>query len=161
LEYLNLKMTNEELKDVLYKISVEFVKDNNTMIGVYTYDDLVNDMHMAARRRFMIADLQLFDADFIEIDGKKWTEAIFQFSPNYLNREINMLSKGMRDLKWKLLLPEAIDRVGNEELEYDLKSINEEILEKLAISAVEIIYYKEEGEITQAEFIESLKQYQY
>ena len=130
------------------------------MIGRYTYSNLVDDMYMSAKRRHLIGDLQLFEANFVELDGASWTEAVFQFSPNYLNREADMLFKGMRDLKWKLILPNAIERVGNEELENDDKGIGNEILEKLAVSSVEIIYYKEEGEITQAQFIKSLKHHQ-
>ena len=159
-EIFELKMTNDELKEVLYKISVEFVKNNNTMIGAYAYEDLLAGIYMAASRRFVIHDLQIFEAKYINVDDQVWTEAVFQFSPNYLNREVEMLHAGMRDLKWKLILPDAINRVGNEELENDYKGISEEILDKLAISTVEIIYYKEESEITQAKFIESLKQHQ-
>jgi hypothetical protein len=153
-------MTNDELKEVLYKISIEFVKNNDTMMGGYTYDSLVSDVYMAAKRRHLIGDLQIFEANFIELGNSSWTEAVFQFSPNYLNRETDMLFQGMRDLKWKLILPDAINRLDNKELENDYKGISEEILDKLAISTVEIIYYKEESEITQAKFIESLKKHQ-
>jgi hypothetical protein len=99
-----------EIKKVLWTLSIEFVKDNNTMMGRYTYQDLVGDIYMASRRRHIIGDLQLFEAN--AIDG--YTEAIFMFSPNYLNREDEMLFSGMGDIKWKLLLPDAEDRVSCE-----------------------------------------------
>ena len=56
----------------------------------------------------------------------------------------DMLFSGMGDIKWKLLLPDAIDRVSYEVANQDWKEIEEEIVEKIAISKVEIIYYKEE-----------------
>jgi hypothetical protein len=154
-------MNTEELKEVLYKLSVEFVKDNNTMMGLFTYQGLIDDLYYTASFRGIIENLQLFEANNAIVNGDKHTQAIFQLAPNYLSKEPEFKSAGMRDLKWKLLLPEAIDRVGNEDLFNDWKSINKEILDKLAISSVEIIYYKEESEITQAEFIESLKQDEY
>ena len=39
-----------EIKKVLWTLSIEFVKDNNTMMGRYTYQDLVGDVYMASRR---------------------------------------------------------------------------------------------------------------
>ena len=141
-----------EIKKVLWTLSIEFVKDNNTMMGRYTYQDLVGDVYMASRRRHIIGDLQLFEAN--AIDG--YTEAVFMFSPNYLNREVDMLFSGMGEIKWKLLLPDAEDRVSCEVANQDWKEIEEEIIEKIAISKVEIIYYKEERDFDLNTFISSI-----
>lgn len=144
-----------EIKKVLWTLSIEFVKDNNTMMGRYTYQDLVDDIYMASRRRHIIGDLQLFEAN--AIDG--YTEAVFMFSPNYLNREDEMLFSGMGDIKWKLLLPDAEDRDSCEVANQDWKEIEEEIAEKLAISKVEIIYYKEERDFDLNTLISSISRH--
>ena len=141
-----------EIKKVLWTLSIEFVKDNNTMMGGYTYQDLVEDVYMASRRRHIIGDLQLFEAN--TIDG--YTEAVFMFSPNYLNREVDMLFSGMGEIKWKLLLPDAIDRISYKVANQDWKEIEEEIVEKIAISYVEIIYYKEERDFDLNTLISSI-----
>jgi hypothetical protein len=141
-----------EIKKVLWTLSIEFVKDNNTMMGRYTYQDLVGDVYMASRRRHIIGDLQLFEANAID----DYTEAVFMFSPNYLNREVDMLFSGMGDIKWKLLLPDAIDRVSYEVSNENWKEIEEEIVEKIAISKVEIIYYKEERDFDLNTLISSI-----
>jgi hypothetical protein len=141
-----------EIKKVLWTLSIEFVKDNNTMMGRYTYQDLVGDVYMASRRRHIIGDLQLFEANAID----DYTEAVFMFSPNYLNREVDMLFSGMGDIKWKLLLPDATDRVSYEVANQDWKEIEEEIVEKIAISKVEIIYYKEERDFDLNTLISSI-----
>ena len=145
-------MDIDEIKKVLWTLSIEFVKDNNTMMGRYTYQDLVGDVYMASRRRHIIGDLQLFEAN--AIDG--YTEAEFMFSPNYLNREVDMLFSGMGDIKWKLLLPDAEDRVSFEVANQDWNEIEEEIVEKIAISKVEIIYYKEERDFDLNTLISSI-----
>ena len=141
-----------EIKKVLWTLSIEFVKDNNTMMGRYTYQDLVGDVYMASRRRHIIGDLQLFEANAID----DYTEAVFMFSPNYLNREVDMLFSGMGDIKWKLLLPDAEDRVSFEVANQDWNEIEEEIVEKIAISKVEIIYYKEERDFDLNTLISSI-----
>ncbi len=141
-----------EIKKVLWTLSIEFVKDNNTMMGRYTYQDLVGDVYMASRRRHIIGDLQLFEANAID----DYTEAVFMFSPNYLNREVDMLFSGMGDIKWKLLLPDAIDRVSYEVANDNWKEIEGEIVEKIAISKVEIIYYKEERDFDLNTLISSI-----
>ena len=123
-------MEIDEIKKVLWTLSVEFVKENNTMMGRYTYQDLVGDIYMASRRRHIIGDLQLFEANAID----NYTEAVFMFSPKYLNREVEMLSCGMRDIKWKLLLPDAEDRESFKVPNQDWKEIEEEIIEKIASS---------------------------
>ena len=145
-------MDIDEIKKVLWTLSIEFVKDNNTMMGRYTYQDLVGDIYRASRRRHIIGDLQLFEAN--TIDG--YTEAVFMFSPNYLNREVDMLFSGMGEIKWKLLLPDAVDRVSCEVANQDWKEIEEEIIEKIAISKVEIIYYKEERDFDLNTLISSI-----
>ena len=149
-------MNIDELKEVLYKISVVFVRDNDTMIGSFNYGDLLSDLFSASYRRHIIDDLQLFETNLVVIDNKEFVEAIFQFSPNYLNREVEMLCAGMRDLKWKLVLPQAIDRVGNKELEDDKTGIAKEIIEKIASGFIEIIYYEEANPITKDAFVNSL-----
>ena len=141
-----------EIKKVLWTLSIEFVKDNNTMMGRYTYQDLVGDVYMASRRRHIIGDLQLFEANAID----DYTEAVFMFSPNYLNREVDMLFSGMGDIKWKLLLPDAIDRVSYEVANQGWKEIEEEIVEKIAISKLEIIHYKEERDFDLNTLISSI-----
>ena len=148
-------MDIDEIKKVLWTLSIEFVKDNNTMMERYTYQDLVGDVYMASRRRHIIGDLQLFEANAID----DYTEAVFMFSPNYLNREVDMLFSGMGDIKWKLLLPDAIDRVSYEVANQDWKEIEEEIVEKLSISKVEIIYYKEERDFDLNTLISSISRH--
>ena len=141
-----------EIKKVLWTLSIEFVKDNNTMIGRYTYQDLVGDIYMASRRRHIIGDLQLFEAN--AIDG--YTEAVFMFSPNYLNREDEMLFYGMGEIKWKLLLPDAIDRISYEVANKDWQEIEEEIIEKIATSKIEIINLNEENDFDLNTLISSI-----
>jgi len=144
-------MKNAQIEKVLWFQSIEFVKANNTMIGCYTYQDLVADIRMAAKRRHIIGDIQLFEAT--EKEG--YTEAVFMFSPNYLNREDEMLFCGMGSIKWKLLLLDATDRVGCEPGNEDWKEIQDEIIEKLAASKVEIIHYEEEDDFEFESFIKS------
>ena len=143
-----------EIKKVLWKLSVEFVKNNNTMLGTYTYEDLVGDIYKSARRRHIIGNLQLFEAN--TIDG--YIEAVFMFSPRYLNREIGMLYSGMGEIKWKLLLPEAVNRDNHKGVNQDLKEIQEEIVEKITSSKIEIIYYKQEKEFDMNTFMSSISE---
>jgi len=145
-------MNIEDIKKALWNVSVEFVKNNNTMIGRYTYQELIDELLLAAKRRNICDDLQLFEFDV----NDEFYEATFQFSPNYLNREVSMLYAGMGDIKWKLILPKAIERAGNEKLENDLKDIRDEIIEKLTISTVEIIYFQKEQDFHINDFIKSL-----
>jgi len=145
-------MKIEGIKKILWASSIKFVRDNSTMMGSYTYQNLIGDIFMSARRRHIIGDLQLFEALFS--DG--CNEAVFQFSPNYLNREAEMLFSGMGTIKWKLILPEEVDRVGNQELESNFEDIQSEIVEKIAASRVEIMHYKEEMEFDADSFISSL-----
>ena len=112
----------------------------------------MGDIFKSAKRRHIIGDLQLFEALFS--DG--YNEAVFQFSPNYLNREAEMLFSGMGTIKWKLILPEEVDRVGNQALESNFEDIQSEIVEKIAASRVEIMHYKEEMEFDADSFISSL-----
>ena len=145
-------MKIEGIKKILWMSSVKFVRDNNTMMIPYTYQSLMGDIFKSAKRRHIIGDLQLFEALFS--DG--CNEAVFQFSPNYLNRETEMLFSGMGTIKWKLILPEEVDRVGNQELESNFEDIQSEIVEKIAASRVEIMHYKEEMEFDADSFISSL-----
>lgn len=140
-------MTLEELKDQLYRISIEFVKENDSMIDAYSYETLINDLYMSAQRRHIIGDLQLFQANKIIINGNEYTEAVFQFSPNYLNRETEMLFTGMKDLKWKIILENEYDK------EADAKA---EIVEKLANAYIELIAYENTENISINNFIKSL-----
>ena len=133
-------MKTDEIAKVLWELSIEFVNNNNTMIGKYTYEDLIGELYMAARRRNIIGDLQLFEANAVE----NYTEAVFQFSPNYLNRETEMMSNGMENIKWKLLLLHPIER--EEFIDEDKEEIQNEIIEKIATSKVEIIHYEEAKE---------------
>jgi len=133
-------MKKDEIAKVLWELSIEFVNNNNTMIGKYTYEDLIGELYMAARRRNIIGDLQLFEANAVE----NYTEAVFQFSPNYLNRETEMMSNGMENIKWKLLLLHPIER--EEFIDEDKEEIQNEIIEKIATSKVEIIHYEEAKE---------------
>ena len=144
-------MIFDDIKSVLWRLSVEFVKDNNTMIGKYTYDDIVSDVFMAARRRNIIGDLQLFDA----IETPEFMEAVFMFSPRYLNREDEMLFSGMGEIKWKLLLPKAIDRSEIKEEDQDWKEISNEIIDKISKSKVEIIHFEPKNELDIKHFISS------
>jgi hypothetical protein len=145
-------MKIEGIKKILWMSSVKFVRDNNTMMIPYTYQSLMGDIFKSAKRRHIIGDLQLFEALFS--DG--CNEAVFQFSPNYLNREAEMLFSGMGTIKWKLILPEEVDRVGNQALESNFEDIQSEIVEKIAASRVEIMHYKEEMEFDADSFISSL-----
>jgi len=145
-------MNLSEIEKVLWKLSVEFVKDNITSMYEYTYQDLVGDLYMASKRRHIIGDLQLFEAK--AIDG--CTEAVFMFSPNYLNREVEMLYCGMGEIKWKLILPDAFDWESFEHLKKDWVKIEEEIIEKIADSKVKIIFYKEEQDYSLNNFISSI-----
>ena len=143
-----------EIKKVLWKLSVEFVKNNNTVLGTYTYEDLVGDIYKSARRRHIIGNLQLFEAN--TIDG--YIEAVFMFSPRYLNREIRMLYSGMGEIKWKLLLPDAVNRENHGDVKQDWKEIQEEIVEKITSSKIEIIYYKQEKEFDMNTFMSSISE---
>jgi len=107
---------------------------------------------MASRRRHIIGDLQLFEAN--AIDG--YTEAVFMFSPNYLNREDEMLFYGMGEIRWKLLLPDAIDRISYEVANKDWQEIEEEIIEKIATSKIEIINFNEENDFDLNTLISSI-----
>ena len=147
-------MEKAEIKKVLWSLSIQFVKDNNTMLGTYTYEDLVSDIYKSARRRHIIGNLQLFEAN--AIDG--YTEAVFMFSPRYLNREIGMLYSGMGDIKWKLLLPDAVNRENHGDVKQDWKEIQEEIIEKITNSKIEIIYYKQEKEFDLNTFMSSISE---
>ena len=149
-------MDIEDLKEVLYRMSIEFVKNNNTMLGAYTYQDLLSDLHMSALRRNIIGNLQLFEAKSKDYDGNQFVEAIFQFSPILLNNEVELVYNGMRDLKWKLILPEAIDRIGNKKLEMDSEGIATEIIEQIARGQIEIMHYEELTAITKQEMIKML-----
>jgi len=143
-------MDIEEIKKILWQISVEFVKKNNTMLGDYTYSDLISDIYMAARRRHIIGNLQLFVAESVNEN----TEATFMFSPAYLNRQPQMLFAGMGEIRWKLILPAEISR--EDSTEYDYEEIESEIVEKLACSKIEITHYEREDEFTKEDFIQSL-----
>jgi len=145
-------MNIEEIKSILWIVSVEFVKKNNTMIGLFTYEDLVDEIYFAAKRRNICGDLQLFEFE----NKDEYCEAIFQFSPNYLNREPGMLYGGMGKIKWKLRLPKAIQRQEIKELQNNYVGVEEEIIEKLAISTIEIIYFQKEQDFTIEEFKLSL-----
>lgn len=149
-------MTVEELKKALYKISIGFVKNNNTMIGAYTYQTLISDLYLSALRRHIIGDLQLFETNIVKYDDYEIIEATFQFSPNYLNREPAMLYAGMRYLKWTLLLNEYIDRTDNELLENDEEGIEEEIIGCITNAQIEIVDCEDIEAIDYNEFIESL-----
>jgi hypothetical protein len=144
-------MNLDEIKEVLWKLSVEFVKDNNTMLGRYTYQDIVIEVFMAARRRNIIGDLQLFDA----IEKEETTEAVFMFSPNYLNREDEMLFGGMGEIKWKLILPKAVNRFDIKDADIDWEEVENEILEKISISKIDIINFVQEFELDIKDFISS------
>lgn len=128
-------MNMDEIKNLLWKASIEFVQQNNTMLGEFTYQDLVDDIHMAARRRHIIKDLQLFSSNL----ENGYTEAVFMFSPNFLNREHPMVFNGMGETKWKLVLPAAIDRVDSDDAG-DPEEIEAEIIDKLAESTVHILH---------------------
>ena len=143
-------MDIEEIKKVLWQVSVEFVKNNNTMLGDYTYSDLISDIYMAARRRHIIGNLQLFVAESVNDN----TEATFMFSPAYLNQQPQMLFAGMGEIKWKLVLPAEISR--EDSTEYDYEEIESEIVEKLANSKIEITHYEKEYDFIKEDFIQSL-----
>jgi hypothetical protein len=145
-------MDIEAIKKELWKVSVEFVKNSNTMIGRYTYEDLVDDLYFAAKRRNICDDLQLFEFE----TNDKNHQATFQFSPNYLNREVEMLYAGMGTIKWKLILPKAIQRAEGDETQSNFEGIEEEIIEKLAISTIQIIHFQKEQEFEILEFKKSL-----
>jgi hypothetical protein len=140
-------MTLEELKEQLYKLSIEFVKDNNSMIGEYTYESLINDLHMSAQRRFIVGNLQLFEANNITIDNKEYIEAVFQFSPYYLNREPEMLYAGMKDLKWKLILENEKNKTAD---------THNKTIENLSRAYIEVSNYEQLQQIELNEFIGSL-----
>ena len=145
-------MDTNEIKKLLRNLSVKFVYENNTVLDRYTYEDLLGEIYMASRRRHIIGDLQLFEANGIE----GYTEAVFMFSPNYLNREIEMMSCGMDDLRWKLLLPDAVERENIDCDDYDWEEIEKEIIEKITNSKVEIINYNEVSKFSLNTFKESI-----
>lgn len=147
-------MNLDNIKRALWQVSVAFVKNNNTMMGRFTYEDLIDDLCMATRRRHIIGDLQLFEYS----SSHDNIDAIFQFSPDYLNREVDMLFAGMGEMKWKLVLSKAINRTGDKVLENDFAGIEEEIIEKISSSYVEIIHFKQEQEFTIEDFVESLRE---
>ena len=150
-------MDLDNIKRALWQVSVAFVRNNNTMLGSFTYEDLIADICFAQRRRNIIGDLQLFE--YVSNDDS--VEAIFQFSPNYLNREVDMLFNGMGEIKWKLVLQQPVIRTGEIELQNDVQGIEKEIIEKISNSYVEIIYFKQEYEFTIEEFVESLREKDY
>ena len=145
-------MDMNELSVILWQASIKFVKANNTMIGNYTYNDLVADIHMAARRRHVIGDLQLFDA----IRKEGYTEAVFMFSPNFLNRNANMVFNGMGGTKWILELPDPISRVDCKEEDIDWEEVSDEILEKVAGSKVRIVHCEIDPTLNHKTLSESL-----
>jgi hypothetical protein len=142
----------DEIKKVLWKLSIEFLR-SNALLSEFTYEDLINELYMSSKRRHIIGDLQLFEVyqngDFIE--------ATFQFSPNYLNREVYMLYAGMGEIKWKLLLSTATVRVGLKNITEDTLGIQEEIVHKISNSKIEIISFKSERVFSSEEFINSIK----
>ena len=150
-------MNLDNIKRVLWQASVAFVRNNNTMLGSFTYEDLIDDIYFAQRRRNIIGDLQLFEFE----SNDDSVEAIFQFSPNYLNREEEMLFNGMGEIKWKLVLQKPVIRTGGKVLVNDVQGIEEEIIEKISSSYVEIIHFKQENEFTIEEFVESLREKDY
>jgi hypothetical protein len=144
-------MNIDEMKTVLWQLSINFIKSNNTMMGSYTYQDLIDDIYMASLRRHIIGDLQLFEAN--DVDG--YTEAVFMFSPNYLNREDEMLFSGMGDIKWKILLPDSNENTESVDRNQISSDFEEEIVEKISCSRVEILYFKKERDINLKSFKES------
>lgn len=137
-------MNIDEIKKILWNLSVEYVYESNTMIGEYTYEDLLGEISMASRRRHIIDDLQLFEVN----ETEDYSEAVFMFSPDYLNRESEMMSCGMDTIKWKLLLPNAINREDINYDDYDWEEIKKEIIEKITNSKVEIINYNQSSEFS-------------
>jgi hypothetical protein len=131
-------MTYDEFKDLLWRSSIAFVKENNTMLGKFTYRDLVDDLHMAARRRHIIGDLQLFRTT--SADG--YTEALFMFSPDKLNDEEDMVFSGVGDTVWKLVLPNPDDAKPCQAKSPSHQAIDDEITEKLAASKLEVVHFK-------------------
>lgn len=131
-------MEMNEIERGLWQLSIGYVKANSTVNGKFNYGSLIDDLYMASRRRNIIGDLQLFEV----FKSSGFTEAIFMFSPNYLNREDEMLFSGMGDIKWKVLLPIVS---GEPEMDDDIRDpveIADDIAEKLAHSRVEILHQK-------------------
>ena len=142
-------MFGEKVEDVLYRLSIEFVRENNSMLGEFTYDDLLSDIHLSALRRNFIGDLQIFSAEYTNYG---W-EATFQFSPVYLNRRVDMLYAGVGEMKWKIILPDSTIKTGvtNE----NKADVDEEILSKSAEGRVEIIHFEPGDNFNLDEFAES------
>ncbi len=125
-------------KRVLWELSIEYFKANNTVTCKFNYGSLIEDLYTASRRRNIIGDLQLFEV----FKSSGFTEAIFMFSPNYLNRKDEMLFSGMGDIKWKLLLPIVSGEPEVDDDTRDTAEIADDIAEKLAHSSVEILHQK-------------------
>ena len=146
-------MDVKEIEKVLWNLSVEFLKNNNTMLDEFTYEDLISELHMSSKRRHIIGNLQIFE---VSTNGN-YTEAIFQFSPNYLNREVEMLYFGMGEIKWKLMLPVADSSSEVKNPEANKLDSQEEIIEKIMRSKVQIINFDPEINFSTASFIDSIK----
>jgi len=143
-------MLDETIEGVLKRLSEEFVVDNNTMLGKFTYEDLLTDIYSSALRRNVIGDLQIFEAEKTEFG----TEATFQFSPIYLNRRPDMLYAGIGKIKWKLILPDS--ELKEDVTEYNESEVSEEIISKLSESRVEVIYFEPKDNFSLGDFVESL-----
>lgn len=144
-------MYNDSVESVLYRLSIGFVKENNSMVGYFSYGDLLNDIYLSSLRRHIIGDLQIFGAELVDNE----TEAIFQFSPVYLNREVEMLYAGVGELKWKLILPGSSIEEGV--TQDNLEEVESEIFDKLSRCRVEIINFEPTDEFNLRGFIISVE----